>query len=710
MTARVTLTGLLAVLALLLGAGAAAAHDATSGHVHFTFLGGGCGTQCPDEPTGHAEPGPGDGQITLHWTPATTGGSPTSWTAGTRRAGTGGGFASISISSASTSSYVISGLESGVAYDVRLAGSNTSGSGDVAQATNVMAGGVSLASAQIKTNRFGISDRVVLTFKEALNPNSKPSATAFQAISEYAGIRHHISSAQQVTISGKTVTVTLGLPLRVSAAFRVTYTKPSSNPLRTTGGAEIASFTWDKRNPPSTSDYRIECSDYGYWYVTNKYGFGHGDRSIACDMAKPGWVYDDRTSQHGDIRWSYAGDPPGTTATNPPPPVNQPVEDVFYAVPDHPNHRVVEGTDGNYYREERVRSRWQRSISYGSDAAAGRNASWNAYNRSQGRALVNPRSSLFEPAGTFPSGAPPARSEVESVAVDGKTLTLTFNENLDPGSLPSRWAFYVTVNNARRSVASGGVAIDGQTVRLTLASAVTHLDAVRVRYTRPSVRPLRGGTGIAVATFSYSMGINNTPVGIWSATLTAADLVPGVGCSSSVSGKECSISGVLTDNTFTLAGTAYQVTAINVGVTDSGDIRLLFELDKAIPQDLTLHVGNAPFAVADATLSNSDKSAIWSDAFGSLWTANQQVSLRLTTTPLPPPMLQSGVVDGKTLTLTFDATLDPGSLPSRGAFYVTVNGARRSVAAAGVAIAGQTVRLTLASAVTPTDTVRVPPE
>ena len=115
-------------------------------------------------------------------------------------------------------------------------------------------------------------------------------------------------------------------------------------------------------------------------------------------------------------------------------------------------------------------------------------------------------------------------SVFQSAAVDEKTLTVTFTENLDTGSVPSPGAFRVTVNNARRNVASGGVAISGKTVRLTLASAVSLTDTVKVRYSRPSAKPLQGAYGRAVATFADRAVTNNTQATIWSATLTAKDL------------------------------------------------------------------------------------------------------------------------------------------------------------------------------------------
>ena len=112
------------------------------------------------------------------------------------------------------------------------------------------------------------------------------------------------------------------------------------------------------------------------------------------------------------------------------------------------------------------------------------------------------------------------KPRLESATVDGATLILTFDETLDTGSLPVRGAFHVTVNDARRLVSAGGVAIAGKTVRLTLESAVAAGDTVKVRY-NGSLAGLRGANGLAVDSFPDQAVTNNTPVdGIWSATLT----------------------------------------------------------------------------------------------------------------------------------------------------------------------------------------------
>ena len=71
------------------------------------------------------------------------------------------------------------------------------------------------------------------------------------------------------------------------------------------------------------------------------------------------------------------------------------------------------------------------------------------------------------------------------------------------------------------------------------------------------------------------------------------------------------------------------------------------------------------------------------------------------------PLFESASAYRTTLELTFDQKLSTASRTAPGAFHVTVNNARRNVAARGVNIRGRTVTLTLESAVAGGDTVRV---
>ena len=76
-----------------------------------------------------------------------------------------------------------------------------------------------------------------------------------------------------------------------------------------------------------------------------------------------------------------------------------------------------------------------------------------------------------------------------------------------------------------------------------------------------------------------------------------------------------------------------------------------------------------------------------------------------TPTETTPPELTAATVDGATLTLTYDETLDERSVPAPSAFVVTVGGATRTVN--DVSVAGSGVTLTLSSSVTADDVVTV---
>ena len=194
-----------------------------------------------------------------------------------------------------------------------------------------------------------------------------------------------------------------------------------------------------------------------------------------------------------------------------------------------------------------------------------------------------------------------------SAAVDEATLTLTFSSPVDPGSKPAGSAFTVTVAGSTRSLASGGVAIAGSTVTLTLASAVSSGQTVTVSYARPTTNPLQHA-GQPVASFTAQTVTNNTP--LWRATLTAGP--SGQGGNGCRTGSTTQCSTALSENSFTLGSTTYQVNILAAGVdsgTSLGFVEL--ELDQEVPTTWTLHVGTNELAVSSATRSNGNKNARW---------------------------------------------------------------------------------------------------
>ena len=98
-----------------------------------------------------------------------------------------------------------------------------------------------------------------------------------------------------------------------------------------------------------------------------------------------------------------------------------------------------------------------------------------------------------------------------SAAVDGATLTLTFNEPLDAGEQPDKSTFAVTVAGNDRGVDT--VSVSGSIVTITLVTAVFAGDAVTVDYTAPtdqSAARLQDLAGNLAASFGGRQAINNT--------------------------------------------------------------------------------------------------------------------------------------------------------------------------------------------------------
>ncbi len=134
-------------------------------------------------------------------------------------------------------------------------------------------------------------------------------------------------------------------------------------------------------------------------------------------------------------------------------------------------------------------------------------------------------------------------------------------------------------------------------------------------------------------TAGYSLSVSLNAADLWSATLTAKDLGSEtiLGCNQAVTGAEC-VSG-LTDNSFTYAGTDYQISALSVN--DNGT--LFLTLNKTIPDSLNslvLHVNGRRFGLVSgekATVvdDNANDTREWSET-GLSWSANDSIRLRFT--------------------------------------------------------------------------------
>ena len=115
---------------------------------------------------------------------------------------------------------------------------------------------------------------------------------------------------------------------------------------------------------------------------------------------------------------------------------------------------------------------------------------------------------------------PPAVSgpQVDSAAVNGTELVITFDETLAPAANLANDAFTVKVTppgGTEAEVAlAGAPAISARTVTLTLATAVTRADTVTVSYTRPGSgtdNKLKDSDGEETGDFADEAVTNNTP-------------------------------------------------------------------------------------------------------------------------------------------------------------------------------------------------------
>ena len=92
-----------------------------------------------------------------------------------------------------------------------------------------------------------------------------------------------------------------------------------------------------------------------------------------------------------------------------------------------------------------------------------------------------------------------SREEASQGTVNGTALVLTYDEELDTGSVPAATAYTVAVGGSNVALASTSpVAVSGTTVTLTLAAAVASTDTVTLTYRVPATNPVQDEAGKTV--------------------------------------------------------------------------------------------------------------------------------------------------------------------------------------------------------------------
>ena len=301
---------------------------------------------------------------------------------------------------------------------------------------------------------------------------------------------------------------------------------------------------------------------------------------------------------------------------------------------------------------------------------------------------------------------PPALS---TAAVNGATLTLTYNEALDTDSVPASSAFAVTAGGSAAALAdANAVAVSGSAVTLTLASAVTAGQTVTMSYTVPDTNPIQDAADNEAAALTDQAVTNNT-----------ADSATGITLSVSPTSVSEGASATTVTVTATLAGgTRGSATPVTVTVGASGDSATEGTDYATVSDDVSISVAaGAATGTGTFTLTPTQDTDVEGDETITLDGSTTVSGLTVTDSSLTladddadntAPTLSTAAVNGASLVLTYNEALDTTSVPASSAFGVTVAGATAALADANpVAVSGSAVTLTLASAVTAGQTVTV---
>ena len=256
---------------------------------------------------------------------------------------------------------------------------------------------------------------------------------------------------------------------------------------------------------------------------------------------------------------------------------------------------------------------------------------------------------------------------LSSAAVNGTSLTLTYNETLNTTS-PATSAF--TLMGTSATVSS--ISISGSTVTLTLGNGgVLNGETVTLNYTVPGSNPIQDSAGNSAAALSSQSVTNNTP------DTTAPTL-----SSAAVNGTSLTLTYNETLNTtapatsaFTLMGTSATVSMVSI----SGSV-------------VTLTLGNGGVLNGETVTLNYTVpgSNPIQDSAGNSAAALSSQSVTNNTPDTTAPTLSTAAVNGTSLTLTYNETLNTTS-PATSAF--TLMGTSATVSS--VSISGSAVTLTL---------------
>ncbi|MHA7967142.1 Ig-like domain-containing protein [Paenibacillus sp. CAU 1782] len=283
---------------------------------------------------------------------------------------------------------------------------------------------------------------------------------------------------------------------------------------------------------------------------------------------------------------------------------------------------------------------------------------------------------------------------VTSGSASGNTVVLNFSEQLLSVSPYAYTQFSVTVGGTRYNPTA--IWHSGNVIQLTISGTIASGQTVLVSYA-PGSYALMGSSGNSVGSFSNY----NPATGSGSGTGTGVDTTAPYVLYVTASGTLVTIKYNEILNPSRIPGTfQYSVLVDNAvrsinSITVAGD-SVLLNLSSAVTASQTVKV-----SYVGSSTGVSDYRSNAAASFTGL-VANSGTGTGGTGTA---PALQGAIAKGAALTLTFNTTLDPSSIPATSQFLVRVKGQVRMVSS--VQVIGTTAVLTLASPINVAETADV---
>lgn len=577
--------------------------------------------------------------------------------------------------------------------------------------TNGVQQGPTLSSAIVT------GDSLRLTFSANLDTMSKPAAASFTVT-----VGMQTASISSVSISDKAVTLDLAAAIAGDETVTLAYQLPTANPLRSATGAVVAALSdqaVENRSPPLITSATVNGSTLTLQFdtaldtmvspTTAEFTLtGAAASAVAVSASSVTITLSAAVAEAASVRLAYS--PPadmtkgirGTNGIRLGAIATRNVENTTDTTP------VVSSATVNLMQARVV---FDQALATAHVPAATAFAVTPASAAVSGVAVSGSTVTLMlaqavaEGASATLAYTPPASGALRdgtgnqvaafsvslqnqtdtapvltASAVNGATLTLTFDQPLDEATKPPLTQFAVTGTTA------SAIAISSNTATITLNAPIADGAAITVQYTAPASGGFRDATGNAVASFTTQPS-NSTDT---APTATAAAVA--------ASGTELTItfSEALSEATadlpltseFALSGTAASVSAVAVSSTT-----VTLTLSSSVKEGETISVSYA--AGGSKLLRDADQGQNAVAAFS--------ISAENPVDYAASPSAAS--VNGSTLTITFDQAIKASVIPATTTFTVTVGGTSVSVNA--VAISGSEVTLTLASGATAAQAVRV---